>query len=94
MDEINTEALPRCTEIEADIQIRNELPAVGGLYPIQLTVNGYEGLKLVGKGKKAKTQPIKKYKNEKFLFSYNPDKHEYITPADFPKFDEEDEDNQ
>lgn len=94
MDEINTEALPRCTEIEADMQIRNELSAVGGLYPIQLTVNGYEGLKLVGKGKKAKTQPIKEYKNEKFLFSYNPDKHEYITPADFPKFDEEDEDNQ
>jgi len=71
--------------LEGTVEIRNDLPAMGNTYPLQVTVNGYDGMKLVGKGKKAKTQPIKEYKNEKFLFSYNPDKHEYVMPADYPK---------
>ncbi len=71
--------------LEGTVVIRNDLPAMGNTYPLQVTVNGYDGMKLVGKGKKAKTQPIKEYKNEKFLFSYNPDKHEYVMPADYPK---------
>lgn len=71
--------------LEGTVEIRKDLPAMGNTYPLQVTVNGYDGMKLVGKGKKARTQPIKEYKNEKFLFSYNPDKHEYVMPADYPK---------
>jgi len=71
--------------LEGTVEIRKDLPAMGNAYPLQVTVNGYDGMKLVGKGKKAKIQPIKEYKNEKFLFSYNPDKHEYVMPADYPK---------
>ena len=71
--------------LEGTVEIRKDLPAMGNTYPLQVTVNGYDVMKLVGKGKKAKTQPTKEYKNEKFLFSYNPDKHEYVMPADYPK---------
>ena len=73
------------TALEATVKVRKDLPAVGNTYPLQVTINGYDGLKSVGKGKKAKTQPIKAYKNQKFLFPYNPDKHEYMMPADYPK---------
>lgn len=75
----------RNISLEGTIEIRKDLPAMGNTYPLQVTINGHEGLKLVGKGKNARTQPIKEYKNEKFLFSYNPDKHEYVMPADYPK---------
>ena len=84
-DDIDKKKLPDCAELDGTVEIRKDLPAMGNTYPLQVTINGYEGLKLVGKGKNARTQPIKEYKNEKFLFSYNPDKHEYIMPTDYPK---------
>ena len=80
------EKLPDCAELEAKIKIRHDLPATSGIYSLQVSVNGYDGLKLIkAKGKKSVLKPIKEYKNKKFLFPYNPDKHEYVMPADYPK---------
>lgn len=70
--------------LEATVEVRHDLPATGNTYPLQVTVNGYDGMKLVGESKDAKTQPAKEYKQEKFLFSYDANMHEYITPADYP----------
>ena len=72
-------------EIKATVEVRHDLPAVGNVYPLQLTVKGYDGLKLTGEGKNAKTQPIKEYKDKKFVFSYDADKHKFVAPADYSK---------
>ena len=73
------------TDLKATIEVRHDLSAVGNTYPVQVTVNGYEGMKLAGKGKNAKAQPLKEYKDKKYLFSYDANKHEYVMPADYPK---------
>ena len=81
------EDLDKCMELNAEYKVRQDLPAVAGLYPLEATVNGFIGMKKGEKG--AKPQRLKEFKNEKFIFSYDADKHNYVEPKDFPRFSEE-----
>lgn len=74
------------SELNATIDVRKDLPAVDNTYPLQVTLDGYYGMKMADKGKDAKLQPIKEYKRQAFIFSYDPEKVRYGWPADFPKF--------
>lgn len=81
------EDLAKCMDLNAEYKVRQDLPAVAGLYPLEATVNGFVGMK---KGEKdAQPQRLKEFKNEKFIFSYDADKHNYVKPKDFPRFSEE-----
>ncbi len=80
------EDLAECKGLDAEYKVRQDLPAVAGLYPLEATVNGFIGMKKGEKG--AKPQRLKEFKNEKFLFSYDADKHNYVKPKDFPRFSE------
>ena len=79
------ECYANSVNLKATIDERKDLPAVDNTYPLQVTVDGYDGMKLIGEGKDAKGQPIKEYKQEKFIFSYDAEKHDYITPANYPE---------
>ena len=79
------ECYANSVNLKATIDVRKDLPAVDNTYPLQVTVDGYDGMKLMGEGKDAKGQPIKEYKQEKFIFSYDAEKHDYITPANYPE---------
>ena len=79
--------LAKFMELNAEYKVRQDLPAVAGIYPLEATVNGFIGMKKGEKG--AKPQRLKEFKNEKFIFSYDADKHNYVKPKDFPRFSEE-----
>lgn len=73
------------SELNATIDVRKDLPAVDNTYPLQVTLDGYYGMKMADKERDAKLQPIKEYKRQAFIFSYDPENVRYGWPADFPK---------
>ena len=87
-ESLNIQSQEKCyesqTELKGTVEVRKDLPAVGNTYPVQVTLNGYDGMKLTGDGKDAKTQPIKEYKDKKFVFPYDAEKHRYVMPEDYP----------
>lgn len=57
--------------LESAFKLRPDLGAENGAYPIEIQVSGEVGTK-------------KRYKNESYIFKYNPKEQQYVVPADYP----------
>lgn len=59
--------------LESTIKIRRDLSPDGGVYPLQLTINGYDG--------------AKKYHNTRYIVRFNASQKKYVFPKDYPLSD-------
>ena len=88
-DGCEPEDLSQCADVQVKYAVREDLPAVGNVYPLELSLDGFIGMAKSGKGKNAKPKPVKTLKGEKFIWQFDADKHTYVEPKGFPKMSEE-----
>ena len=75
--------------MRVEYAVGEDLPAVGNVYPLELSLDGFIGMAKAGKDKNARPKPVKTFKGEKFIWPFDADKHAYIEPKGFPKLSEE-----
>lgn len=88
-DGCEPEDLSQCADVQVKYAVREDLPAVGNVYPLELSLDGFIGMAKAGKDKNARPKPVKTFKGEKFIWPFDADKHAYIEPKGFPKLSEE-----
>ncbi|WP_040389448.1 hypothetical protein [Cardiobacterium valvarum] len=88
-DGCEPEDLSQCADVQVKYAVREDLPAVGNVYPLELSLDGFIGMAKSGKDKNARPKPVKTFKGEKFIWPFDAEKHAYIEPKGFPKLSEE-----
>ena len=84
------EHLANTKDLQATLNIRRDLNPVGNSWPLEITLNGYDGRKITGRENNGayRLAPIKEYRQEKYTFPYNATKHDYQMPDNYPiRFD-------
>ena len=84
------EVLAHSTDLHGILNIRRDLAPVGNSWPLEITLNGYDGRKITGRENNGayRLAPIKGYRQEKYTFPYDATKHDYQMPDNYPiRFD-------
>lgn len=78
------EELADCQHLTARFAVRKDLPAPNGIFPLEVSLDGFVGLKKEKNGKEWLLKPLKTFKQDKFVFEYDAAKQNYVAPKDFP----------
>ena len=84
------EHLANTKDLQATLNIRRDLNPVGNSWPLEITLNGYDGRTISGRENNGayRLAPIKEYRQEKYTFPYDATKHDYQMPDNYPiRFD-------